>query len=315
MPCSRTSRAFPSDGPGSGEYGFIIHTGRQVEVPAFYPGVFGYMMRIGTPGRAGPVALASHGGSRSGRIERAYGHRHRRPPSPTPGIPMPALRRAARARAAVAALAATSLLPLAACAVDGGARAAEPDPASAPAGRFPLTLDNCGVAVTLDHAPEHIVTIKSSTTEMLLALGLADRLVGAAFLDGPVPDEFGAADLPILSDKVPGQEAVLSTGADLVYAGWESNFSADGAGERESLSALGVATYVSPSACKEAGYQPDPLTFDTVFDEITEAGRVLGVPDAAADLVADQRAELASIEPDTTGRTALWYSSGDDIPY
>jgi iron complex transport system substrate-binding protein len=169
--------------------------------------------------------------------------------------------------------------------------------------------------VTLEDAPEQIVTIKSSTTEMLLALGLADRLVGAAFLDGPVPAEFGAQDLTILSDKVPGQEAVLSTGADLVYAGWESNFSPDGAGERDSLSALGVATYVSPSACKEAGYQPDPLTFDTVFAEITEAGQVLGVPDAAADLVAEQRAELAEIEPDTTGRTALWYSSGDDIPY
>jgi iron complex transport system substrate-binding protein len=227
---------------------------------------------------------------------------------------MPPLRRAAHVRAAVAALAATSVLPLAACAADGGASAAEPGPAAS-AGEFPLTLDNCGFEVTLDAAPEHVVTIKSSTTEMLLALGLADRLVGAAFLDGPVPAEFGPSDLPILSDKVPGQEAVLSTGADLVYAGWESNFSPDGAGERESLAALGVATYVSPSACKDAGYQPDPLSFDTVFAEISEAGRVLGAPDAAADLVAEQRAELARVEPDPAGRTALWYSSGDDIPY
>jgi iron complex transport system substrate-binding protein len=72
---------------------------------------------------------------------------------------------------------------------------------------------------------------------------------------------------------------------------------------------------VSPSACKEPGYQPDPLTFDSVLDEITEAGQVLGAPEAAADLVAEQRAALAEIEPDTSGRTALWYSSGDDIPY
>jgi iron complex transport system substrate-binding protein len=225
---------------------------------------------------------------------------------------MPRLLRATPPRAALATLALTAVLPLAACGGGDGARAASSDAASS--GGYPVTVDNCGFELTVDAAPEQIVTIKSSTTEMLLALGLRDRLVGAAFLDGPIPDEYGG-DVPVLSDKVPGQEAVLGTGADFVYAGWESNFAPDGAGERESLDALGVGTYVSPSACKEEGYQPDPLTFDTVFDEITEAGDVFGVPEAAADLVEKQRADLAQVDPDPAGRTALWYSSGDDIPY
>jgi iron complex transport system substrate-binding protein len=220
----------------------------------------------------------------------------------------------ARSRAAIIALTVASSLPLVACAADGGAAGGTGDQSS---GDFPVTIDNCGFEVTFEDAPQQIVTIKSSTTEMLLALGLADRLVGAAFLDGPIDPAYAAttADVPILSEKVPGQEAVLSTGADLVYAGWESNFSPDGAGERESLAALDVATYVSPSACKVPGYQPDPLTFEEVFAEITEAGRVLGASDAAAELVAAQRAELAEVTPDTSGQTALWYSSGDDIPY
>jgi iron complex transport system substrate-binding protein len=181
----------------------------------------------------------------------------------------------------------------------------------------PVVLDNCGFEVRLERPPEHVVTIKSSTTEMVLALGLRDHLVGAAFLDGPIPAGYGvtAEDLPVLSDKVPGQEAVLSTGTDLVYAGWESNFSPDGAGERESLRALGVATYVSPAACKEPGYQPDPLTFEALFAEITEAGRVLGAADAAAELVDEQRAELSKVQRSSAGLTALWYSSGEDIPY
>jgi iron complex transport system substrate-binding protein len=225
---------------------------------------------------------------------------------------MSRLLRPTPARAAVAALAVTAVLPLAACGSGDDARASSPDAAGSTG--YPVTVDNCGFDLTVDAVPQHVVTIKSSTTEMLLALGLRDRLVGAAFLDGPIPAEYGD-DVPVLSDKVPGQEAVLGTGADFVYAGWESNFSPEGAGERESLDALGIGTYVSPSACKEAGYQPDPLTFDSVFDEITEAGKVFGVPDAAADLVAEQQDELAAIEPDTSGRTALWYSSGDDIPY
>ncbi|MGN0110709.1 putative F420-0 ABC transporter substrate-binding protein [Cellulosimicrobium sp. TH-20] len=186
---------------------------------------------------------------------------------------------------------------------------------------YPLTLDDCGFEVTFDAAPERVVTIKSSTTEMLLALGLGDRIVASAFADGPVPDSLAdaAADVPAvvepLSDQVPGAEAVLETEPDLVYAGWESNLTADGAGDRETLAQLGVATYVSPAACKAPEYMPDPLTFDDVFAEITEVGTIFDAQDAAADLVAEQRATLDGVVRDDRGLTALWYSSGDDIPY
>lgn len=182
---------------------------------------------------------------------------------------------------------------------------------------YPVTIDNCGVEVTLDAPPERVLTIKSSTVEMMLSLGLADRVAGAAFLDGPVPAELAddARGIEIVSERVPGPEAVLAREPDLVYAGWESNFSAEGAGDRSALADLGVATYVSPAACKADGYQPDPLTFEDVFAEITEAGRVFGVPQAAADLVDQQAAELAAIDSRPRDVTALWYSSGSDTPY
>ncbi|SDC66582.1 iron complex transport system substrate-binding protein [Sanguibacter gelidistatuariae] len=186
---------------------------------------------------------------------------------------------------------------------------------------YPLTLDNCGFSVTFDAAPEAVLTIKSSTTEMLLALGLTDSIAATAFPDGPVADWLtdAAATNPAiatpLSEKAPGPEAVTEVEPDLVYAGWESNLTAESAGDRATLATLGVATYVSPSACKEAAYQPNPLTFDDVFAEITEVGTIFDASDAAAALVADQRAELADITPDARGLTALWYSSGSDIPY
>ncbi|QGQ19712.1 putative F420-0 ABC transporter substrate-binding protein [Cellulomonas sp. JZ18] len=218
------------------------------------------------------------------------------------------------------ALVVTALLPvvaLAACASGGAGSPATSSPsATAAAAGFPVTVDNCGTEVTVEQAPERIVTIKSSTTEMVAALGLADRLVGTAFSDGPPPQEWAddLADVPVLSDKVPGQEALLEVEPDLVYGGWESNFSADGAGERDVLAQLGIATYVSPSACKAEGYQPDPLTFDLVFDEIRQAGALLGAPDAAEEVVADQEATLEAVEP-LDGPTAVWWSSGTDTPY
>ncbi len=228
-------------------------------------------------------------------------------------------------RAVPTAVLLVSLVALAGCAGTAGASGPGTDPAtddagttasSTPAG-FPVTVDNCGTSVTVDAPPQRVVTIKSSTTEMLLALGVGDRIVGTGFPDGPVPDEWAdqAADLPVLSDKVPSAEVVLEAEPDLVYAGWESNLAADGAGDRATLAGLGVATYVSPAACKEPGYQPDPLTFEDVFGGIREAAAILGVPDAAETLVTEQQAALDAVVPDDRGLTALWYSSGSDVPY
>jgi iron complex transport system substrate-binding protein len=238
-----------------------------------------------------------------------------------PSRPTRAVRRLRAGVLAVAPLAAVLLLAGCGGGSPASADAAAPDDAAtsspAAADAYPVTVDNCGFALTVDAAPQRIVTIKSSTTEMLLALGLGDRIVGASFLDGPYPDDLAdaGADVPVLSDRAPGPEAVLTAEPDMVYAGWESNFSAESAGDRQALADLGVGSYVSPSACKEDGYKPDPLTFDTVFGEITEAGRVFGATDAAADLVDQQRDELADVVPDGRGLTALWYSSGSDVPY
>lgn len=206
-------------------------------------------------------------------------------------------------------------------AAPGGDGSATQTPAAEVAGTpavdaFPVTVTNCDVEVTLPAPPERIVTIKSSTTELALALGLADRIVAAAFLDGPLADDVAeaGADVPVLSDGLPNAESVLELDPDLVFAGWESNLTAEGAGERDALAALGVATYVPPAACRENSPAPD-MSFDVLFEQILETGAVLGAPEAAAGLVAEQRAQLEAITPDPRGLTALWYSSGSQTPY
>ena len=57
------------------------------------------------------------------------------------------------------------------------------------------------------------------------------------------------------------------------------------------------------------------MTYQHIFDDITEAGDLLGAPEAAEALVAEQQDTLAQVQPSTGGLTALWYSSGSDIPY
>jgi iron complex transport system substrate-binding protein len=211
-------------------------------------------------------------------------------------------------RASLATLAAASLILVAGCSSTAPVAQQSAGPAA--------SVDNCGVEVPI-RAAERIVTIKSTSTELLLALGLGDRVVGRAFPDGPVPEQWAveAESIPVISDFVPSQEAVLEYEPDAIFGGWESNFSAEGVGERDELEALGIRSYVSPAACLEPGYQPDPLTFEKLFDQITEAGTVFGAVDAAAEVVEGQRTQLESIIPDDRDLRAVWWSSGEDTPY
>lgn len=212
------------------------------------------------------------------------------------------------------------MLPVLAALLLGGCAApsagTQPPPEADAETGFPFTVDNCGTPVTFEQPPEEVLAIKSTSIEMLLALGLEDRLSGVAFPDGPYAADWAPqTDPPVVSERVPGQEAVLALEPDLVYAGWESNLTADGAGDRGTLHRLGVNTLVSPAACQDAAYQPAPLAWEDIWSEIRLLGRVFGVPDAADALVAEQQQRLTAVAPDSRGLAALWYSSGNDSPY
>lgn len=231
---------------------------------------------------------------------------------PTP--PRPPTRTARRAARLATLLAGVALV--AGCGSSDGATTSDDRGDTGAAEGYPVSVDNCGTEVTFTEPPERVVTIKSTSTELMLALGLEDRIVGQAFQDGPVPERWAdeASDIPTISDQAPGQEAVLEHEPDLVLAGWESNLAADTAGERDTLAELGVNSYVAPSACQGEA-QPEQMTYDLLFEHFEEAGRILGVPEAAADLVSEQRAELAEVPRAESGTTALWWSSGTDTPF
>lgn len=189
-------------------------------------------------------------------------------------------------------------------------------PGTATTSNYPITVTNCGFEVTVEDRPERIVAIRSTVFELLAALGASDRMVGAAFLDGVVPEPWReeAATVPIISDHAPASEPVLELEPDLIVAGWESNLAPDTAGDRDFLADAGIATYVAPSACQSA-QQPDKLTYPLLFSEFAELGELIGAPEAAAALIADQQQQLADVPQLAEPATALWWSSASDIPF
>ena len=195
----------------------------------------------------------------------------------------------------------------------GCAGATSAAPASPSSSGTPVTITNCDTTVTFDSAPKRVISIKSTSTEMMLALGVGDRIVGTAYQDGPVPAKWksSVAGIPSLSDFMPSEESVLAKTPDLVYSGWESAFTSDQAGTRTELASLGVNSYVQPAACRSTPVAK--LTFAEVFREIAEAGKIFRVD--SSKLIASQKAELKAVKKDGAGHTALWYSSGDATPY
>lgn len=219
---------------------------------------------------------------------------------------------------AVALLAAASTA-LAAC--TSGADSTDEGAASADA----VTVENCGTEVTVESPPERIVSLNQSSTEILLALGLADRMVGTATWTDPVLDEYAKDNesVPRLADNNPSFETVLDAEPDFVTASFTSTIGPGGVATREQFSELGVGAYVSPTDCEGKvaddgdGTRETPFTLDTLYKEITQLSELFGVPERGEELVGDleDRMSAAQGSVDAEGVSAMYWFANSESPY
>ncbi|MER6346043.1 ABC transporter substrate-binding protein [Streptomyces sp. NPDC001595] len=210
---------------------------------------------------------------------------------------------------------------LAVLATGCGARIEQP---TAQAGR-PVTLTNCGTEVTYDKVPERVVTNDVGITELMFALGLEDRMAGFA-----MPDDKGDLDevawkdgydkVPWLSKDQLTKENVLDARADLVFAGWNYGFREDAGFTPQTLEKLGVPSYVLTESCRNGrtktsrGIMP-PL--DALYADLTNLGKLFGVEERAARLIAGFRRQVAQVRAKAPERTpeVFLYDSGEDQPF
>ena len=60
--------------------------------------------------------------------------------------------------------------------------------------KYPLTLDNCGARVTFNKAPERAIGLGQNSAEIMLLLGLQDKMVGTAFWPSKVLPQLAEAN-------------------------------------------------------------------------------------------------------------------------
>lgn len=184
------------------------------------------------------------------------------------------------------------------------------------------TVQSCNREITFETPPKAAISNDVNLTEMMLVLGLADRMVGYTGISGwKTLDETmraGVEELPELSAKYPSKEVLIGADADFFFAGWNYGMKVGGEVTPETLAPFGIKVYELTESCIHIG-EKDAASMDDMYNDLTNLGKIFGVEDKANALVEGYRAELSSFTADLaplaeTPRVFV-YDSGEDVPF
>ncbi|MGW0160529.1 ABC transporter substrate-binding protein [Mycobacterium sp. NPDC003323] len=181
---------------------------------------------------------------------------------------------------------------------------------------FPITVHNCGRDVVIDAPPQRAVALNQGSTEILLSLGLADRMVGTATWTDPVRENLADANaaVPRLADNKPALETVLDAEPDFVSASFAGTLGPGGVADRDQFESLGVPSYLAPSDCvgkvsvNADGARTEPFTMAAVYTEIRELARIFDVTDRGEELIADLEQRVSASRMQADADLAYWFS-------
>lgn len=180
--------------------------------------------------------------------------------------------------------------------------------------QFPVTDDNCGVSTIYDAAPARAVTLSNNATELMLALGLEDRMAGTSYMANlKISPAFAEAyaKVPILSPLVATTEQLIHVEADFVYAGYPDGFS-ESRHTRDQLHDLGMKTRLNVEGCNLG-----PFGFTELFEEIRSVATIFGVADRGETLVEALSARLEDVATTLEGTEPVKvfiYNGGEAAP-
>ncbi|MGW5638563.1 ABC transporter substrate-binding protein [Streptomyces sp. NPDC003832] len=191
----------------------------------------------------------------------------------------------------------------------------EAAPKGAAADGYPVTVSNCGVKTTYQRPPQRAVSLNQHATEVMLALGLEDSMVGTAYLDDEILPEYKAAydGIEVVAKEYPSFETLLAAEPDLAYGGFASTFDEKDGRSREALSKAGIDSYLNIEECPSG-----PVTMDTMDQEIRNVAKIFGVPERAESELKELHATLDTVEEKLDGVTPVdlfVYDSGDKTAF
>ncbi len=190
---------------------------------------------------------------------------------------------------------------------------------AAPAFAYPVTVQSCDREITFDAPPERAASNDVNLTEMMLVLGLTDRMVGYTGISGwnKLDEEMraGVAELPELSERYPSREVLIGADLDFWFAGWNYGMRVGGEVTPDTLSPFGITVYELTESCIHI-MDRERVAIDDMFNDIRNLGVIFDVADRAEELISGWQAELAEIEaPEGDPLRVFVYDSGEETPF
>ncbi|MGG3737424.1 ABC transporter substrate-binding protein [Aeribacillus pallidus] len=159
----------------------------------------------------------------------------------------------------------------------------------------PVTISNYHREFTIEEPPKRVISTNNHTTELLLALGLEDVIVGKVIgHESDILPEFQEAFdvIPTISQSdhhYPSLEAILEYEPDFMF-GRESAFTENSIGTPEKLKEYGINVLVSKGT-----YTPG-ATIEDVYEDIENLGKIFNVEERGEEIINEMKANIESVQ-------------------
>ena len=186
----------------------------------------------------------------------------------------------------------------------------------------PVVVQSCNRQVEFDEIPGRAISHDINLTEMMLSLGLRDRMVGYTGISGwNKLDEKMRIDidrLPELSPKYPTKEVLVGANADFFFAGWNYGMRVGGEVTPESLSTFDIKVYELTESCIHIS-EKNRATMEDFYNDLRNLGKIFRIEDNANELINTYQEEIKLIKttiPKNADPVKVFlYDSGEDQPF
>jgi len=154
---------------------------------------------------------------------------------------------------------------------------------------YPVDIQSCNRTVTFEKQPKAAVSNDVNLTEMMLVLGLQDKMVGVTGISGWK-----------------------------TFAGWNYGMKVGGGVTPETLAPLGIKTYELTESCTHIMQKPK-ASMNDLYVDLLNLGRIFNVEDRANKLVKQYQKELqkfsTTLTPLSRPVKVFVYDSGQEQPF
>lgn len=184
-----------------------------------------------------------------------------------------------------------------------------------------VSVDSCNRTVSFDSPPQRAISNDVNLTEMMLVLGLSDKMVGYTGISGwKTLDEemrLGVKQLPELSPKYPTKEVLVGADADFFFAGWNYGMKVGGEVTPETLKPFGINVYELTESCIHI-MTKKKVSMDDMYNDLLNLGLIFQIENRAKKLVDAYRSDLKKFTQKLekiSPKKVFVYDSGEDTPF